>query len=306
MQPKVTARNNSDPAFQTDYKLREAATCFARAGDCVAAWHAAKEQAQAFADHAGRKSDDELSRSFMTDATKDLCTGKDQGTLTDSETFYRDMAELSGVSRDAPPAPGFCNERVTLAQAALSRIMQGPQASAFKDARAPERLFASASQCLATSGDCAGAWHTALDLERKWAGPDNTDPDARARGHFRDRAPACALKPQGAMGPRDTVFWAAGVLQDATRSGGDAGVCRGALGAALRAAPADPEDRSVNTPWHYATRDIPRYAGRCLRAAQDCGAAWAIYQDAYPVFGYPQSTDVRRMFESDVSDCKGK
>jgi hypothetical protein len=302
----IKPRDNYDPAYDAPRRIADSApACFARAGDCKAAWSAAREQSDALDEQRGQTPDDARRRRLMVSATGERCVEKDQGPLSDAETLARSIVELDSVRRTQPPSTAFCTSRVEKARPAVQRVAARTPDEGKRRAR---ELADKAASCLATADDCKTAWRTYADLSRSFADANVKEFERSTRNGFRERAGECAFKPQGVTAPNETILWAAGVLEDGARSKVEPRVCQSAYETAKRAAPQWSGDRKINSEWHYGTRDIPRYVGRCLQRAVDCKAAWTTYKDAYPVFGmYPNKDEagVRAMFEGDVSECKG-
>jgi hypothetical protein len=300
----VQARDTRDMAYDAHHAMMMyAPACFARAGDCVSAWHAAQTE-QASNDRAhGRTTTETGARSLMWSSTRTLCVDKDQGPMSDRQALYRSIDELKNTSTTTRPTSAFCSARVDAGKAALTHALAAPHAEDLKFTW--ERLADGTAECFANASDCDHAWHRYAEIRHAFASDDM--PDFRTREKFRDAARSCQLSPQGAMSPRETVFFAESQLEAATRAAADAKICNAAYAMAKNAAPKDVGDHSINSEWHYGTRDIPRYLGRCLQRATDCSTAYAQYKDAYARFHDHPSTDeqkIRDYFGSDVAECK--
>lgn len=302
----VKPRDNYDMAHDARHRISmNGPQCFARAGDCKAAWRVAKEQDEAYGKHRGFASTDSSKRSRFLSATDDLCIDKDQGTLSDAELVYRSIEELKRARPSTPRSVAFCMARIDQGVTALGKVSAALKADEMKYTH--NYLAESGAECLAVAKACEGAWKQFSRVRRAFEAPE--DPlERRIREAFRNKVRECRFQPQGVTSPRERVLWAAGVLEDASRDRVEAKLCLATLDAAKRAAAEDKGDRKINSEWHYGTRDIPRDAGRCLQKAGDCSAAFKAFQDAQPVFGWRkiEPAELRKAFESDVSECKGR
>ena len=184
------------------------------------------------------------------------------------------------TSTNSRPTSAFCSTRVDSGKATLTRALAAPHADDLKFTW--ENLADGAAECFANASDCDHAWHRYAEIRHAFASDDM--PNFRTREKFRDAARSCQLSPQGAMSPRETVFFAESQLESSSRFPADAKICNAAYAMAKNAAPNDVGDHSINSEWHYGTRDIPRYLGRCLQRATDCATAYAQYKDAYAHF----------------------
>ncbi len=305
---KVPAKDNMDPVSDARHTLLLGAPkCFARAGDCVSAWRIAKEQDEAYSRVRSYASTDHTKRSMFVTGVGSLCFDKDQGKLTDAETVFRSVAELGEARETNPPTPAFCEARIAAGKAALPRALAASHGDDLK--YEPDHLAKAGAECLAMANDCPSAWKRYAEIERAFPIRKPDELERGIRGGFREAARSCQFKPQGAMTPNETVYWAAGVLEDGTRTRIDARACTAAFEDAKRAAPAFVGDKAINSSWHYGTRDIPQSYGRCMEKASDCQAAWKAFQAAFPIFSsHPESepAKIRSWFESSVSACRGK
>ena len=111
------------------------------------------------------------------------------------------------------------------------------------------------------------------------------------------------------MAPRERAYWAAGILDDATRTRVEPKVRLAAFESIKTTESAG--DKVINSDWNYGTRDVPRNVVRCLEKAGDCAGAWRAYPEAERRFNPRPRTDpakIREGFESELvtGACKAK
>jgi hypothetical protein len=178
----VRAVDERDLVFDAALRIRSGAPrCLAKAGDCRAAWTVAKE----IVDRLPRPTD-VLRRSIFEDGTSGRCADRDQGTLTDLETFLRATAELTHVKQHPSATPTYCTTRIDRAGVALAGLAEK---------RLPGQLLEAAATCLRETADCATAWAKFSELARAITKLDDKDLGHRFEVMVASRIRGCQAPP---------------------------------------------------------------------------------------------------------------
>ncbi|MDB4997341.1 MAG: hypothetical protein JWM74_4773 [Myxococcaceae bacterium] len=181
--------------------------CFARAGDCTSAWTSAKELAELQSRVGSSTVTDEMTRNDFTSQTKDQCLGKAQGALSPREELLRSIADLR-VKREPAANTATCRASYDKAR---PLVLMSPNTSVENQSSA-SRLRDAATSCFSEAGDCASTFVVARELAR-WRDKEVTDRAVRQELDGLSSARACRYKPQGAMTPREKIFFLDASLQ---------------------------------------------------------------------------------------------
>jgi hypothetical protein len=267
--------SGSDPNAQLKTVWRrlydDAPHCFARAGDCAAAWSTQKETGALLADHDTYKPNDENLRANFTSRTREVCLGKPQGTLTPREELLRAAEELD-FARQTTIDAATCRasyERVK------GTAMATPTDRASPSERSAEhKLRDGALTCFTRAGDCTSAWRAFVELDA-WEHPQNTGRRVRDEFSTTSEVRDCRWKPQGTLAPRDRLFFLDARLSRDDQS--DRATCLSSFREAkqlVQQLASDPKDNDVDR----VRNDIGEHAAACLTRVRACDEARQIFR----------------------------
>ncbi len=292
----VPKRNDSDPIRHADSRLEnETVKCFAEAGDCAAAWKTTKDTQVLYAKRVNVDMSLPRTRYHMVAVTKNLCSDKDQGPMTDAEASVRWAIELREIEERSP---ALCASRLDKGIAALKKVV----ASGGGVGADPYDLAKGAAKCFAAVNDCETAWTRYIETRRvtgKTVAVDFSTLDA-----FQDAAPACAQKPAPAsLSPAEKLTWARAQL----RKTKDAAACKAAWTSIEKLAPAAPtnNERRAYDEWRDRHRGIPDEVAGCFDRASECTTGWTLFQSAAARFDPEKKpTDYRSAFSRATRACR--
>lgn len=294
----VPKRNDSDPIRFADSRLEnESVRCFAEAGDCATAWKTTKETQITYAKRVNVDVSLGRTRYHMVAMTKNLCSDKDQGPMTDSEASVRWALELNEIEERTS---ALCASRFDRGIAALKKAA----ANSNGEGADPYRLATGAAKCFGRVNDCDRAWKTYLEALRatgKQQRVDDSDVDT-----FAKEAPACLSKAAPtSLSATELVTWARAQLRKAS----EAAACRAAFVTIEKLAPAAPptSERRAYDEWEKLTSRIPHEVAGCFDRANECATGWALYQKAVARFEPEKKPEYYRYdFGRAAQSCKTK
>ena len=260
-----------DPSSQITGAWRaiynDAPACFARAGNCTMAWAAQKESAALVASHGVFTPGEESVRSDFTSHTREQCFNKPEGTLTPREEVWRSAVELE-LARQTAIDPATCR---SIYERARGVVLAGRPAETDLG-RAATKLREGAMTCFVKAQDCAQAWRASSELLR-WLNPTVTD--RRLREEFDQNSSGCRTKPQGALSPRERIFYLDLLLTRARGEEADKGTCLASFRELKQLlGPAAPEG---DNDLHSVRQNMAEHATRCLVQAHACTDAQRLY-----------------------------
>jgi hypothetical protein len=274
-----TSARNDDPNQQLAKLPRVVSDigpkALGRAGDCVAAWAAAKEASAWFSAAEGFSIDDEHVRYDFVNHTRETCLGKPQGALTAREDLLRGAAELEFARQLPSVDAATCRSTFDRVKGTVLASPSGDKVAP-EMRRAADKLLEGVGICFTKAQDCTSAWKSFVEI-RRWQvqGRDDAAAASRMRDAFGSNSAtnACHFKPQAGLTPTERIAFLDAVLgrSDADRAGCDAAWRE--LGQLLASVPStgkDDDTRSVRENGH-------QHAARCFVRARACDDARRVY-----------------------------